>query len=181
MQLPFQLLRQQYQTLYSVICGILIAKDFHSITFATVNGVGQSDVNILAVVKHKNQANATRTKQQKELCLRIQVLAFRINISHCEALIFKVHVWGHSFNGDNIKIIHFLNKHYENDFALAYDAFILEEKLVNMVKTFIKSQKLMEPLISLWNSANMRRKRKEMAWKWKCGTDRGMNGHPGSL
>lgn len=43
-------------------------------TFATVNGAGRSDVNILVAVKHKNQANATGTKQQQELCLRIQDL-----------------------------------------------------------------------------------------------------------
>lgn len=42
------------------------------------------------------------------------------------------------FNGDKIKIIHFLNKGCWNDFALAYDAFTLEGKQVNMVETFIK-------------------------------------------
>lgn len=42
-------------------------------TFATVNGVGQSDANILVAVKHKKQANATGKKHQ-ELYLRIQDL-----------------------------------------------------------------------------------------------------------
>lgn len=42
------------------------------------------------------------------------------------------------FNGDNIKIIHFLNKGFGNGFALACDAFTLEGKQVNMVETFIK-------------------------------------------
>lgn len=42
------------------------------------------------------------------------------------------------FNGDNIKIIHFLNKDCGSDFALAYDAFTLEGKQVNMAETFIK-------------------------------------------
>lgn len=38
---------------------MLIAKDFHSMAFATVNGMGQGDVNILVAVKHRKQANAT--------------------------------------------------------------------------------------------------------------------------
>lgn len=42
------------------------------------------------------------------------------------------------FNGDNMKITHFLNKGYGDDFALACDAFTLEGKQVNMAETFIK-------------------------------------------
>lgn len=42
------------------------------------------------------------------------------------------------FNGDNIKIIRFLNKGSGNDFAFAFDTFSLEGKEVNMVETFIK-------------------------------------------
>lgn len=41
------------------------------------------------------------------------------------------------FNGDNIKIIHFLNN-CGDDFALAYDMFTLQGKQAKMVETFIK-------------------------------------------
>lgn len=52
---------------------MLIAKDFHSMAFAIVNGVGQGDVNILVAVKHtqKNtQANATGKKTTAGTVLR---------------------------------------------------------------------------------------------------------------
>lgn len=42
------------------------------------------------------------------------------------------------FNGDNIKIIHFLNKGYGDDFALTCGTFTLEGKQVNMAESFIK-------------------------------------------
>lgn len=42
------------------------------------------------------------------------------------------------FNGDNIKIIHFLNKGCGNYFDLACGAFTLEGKQVNKAETFIK-------------------------------------------
>lgn len=42
------------------------------------------------------------------------------------------------FNGDNIKIIYFLNKGYGNDFVLICGILSQEEKQVNMVESFIK-------------------------------------------
>lgn len=69
--LPFQLLRQQDQAPLSVICGMLIAKDLHSMAFAIVNwGVRQEDVNILVAVKYKKQANAPGKKTTAGTVLR---------------------------------------------------------------------------------------------------------------
>ena len=44
---------------------MLIAKDFQSVTFATVNGVGQGDVNMLVAVKHKRKTGKCHRGKKK--------------------------------------------------------------------------------------------------------------------
>ena len=45
---------------------MLIAKEFHSMAFAIVNGVGQRDVNILVAVKHTYTHTHTGKCHRKE-------------------------------------------------------------------------------------------------------------------
>lgn len=60
--MPLELLRQQNQDLWSVICSMCFAKDLPCAAFAMVSGVEQEAVNILVAGQHEKQANATGSK-----------------------------------------------------------------------------------------------------------------------